>query len=194
MESSYRLFNCEHCHRQLKICSCCDRGNIYCPADSKEARRIRSRRSSAIYQRTESGRVNHKVRQQRYLIRRDEHKEEVRSKKMTHRGPHKAKKSLAPYTCSAPKQPAGRKEFSHERASVSLSEKFFVLDASCITGTTAVVGKDEAAALDGAKEVRCDFCGRRCGDFARLEPIRRRLAPTRKRRRARPPIHRPLRC
>lgn len=27
---SARLFQCARCHSQLKFCSCCDRGNVYC--------------------------------------------------------------------------------------------------------------------------------------------------------------------
>jgi hypothetical protein len=67
MEHSARIFNCVRCHNQVIICSCCDRGNIYCGSIcSQESRKESHRRSDKRYQDTYRGRVNHANRQRRY--------------------------------------------------------------------------------------------------------------------------------
>ena len=192
MSLSYRLFNCARCRRQLKICSLCDHGNTYCPPHAEEGKRIRDRKSSATYQGTERGRLNHKVRQQNYLTRLEEHaKEEMSKKKMTHRGQLNARDSLAPYARAAPPQPAGREEVPHDRESENPSETLDAPEASAATGNAPATSGEVPAAPPPAQPIRCDFCGRICGDFARLGPIRRRPAPSGRRRRPRPPIYRP---
>jgi hypothetical protein len=70
IQASYRLFNCDRCHRQVRICSHCDKGNRYCsPQCSYQARRDSLRRAGASYQQTDQGRINHAARQQNYLIK-----------------------------------------------------------------------------------------------------------------------------
>lgn len=79
MEHTARIFNCARCHRQVIICSCCDRGNIYCSsACSLEARQESMRFAGKRYQNTYQGRLNHAKRQKRYM--------EQKLKKMTHQG------------------------------------------------------------------------------------------------------------
>jgi hypothetical protein len=70
IHESYRLYNCQRCHVQVKICRRCDRGNVYCGKDcAAAARKMNARRYSADYQSTPEGRDNHKVREQRYVER-----------------------------------------------------------------------------------------------------------------------------
>ena len=64
-----RIFNCERCHQQVVICRRCDRGNRYCKACAPLARAEYLARAGAEYQGTEAGRLNHKVRQERYRAR-----------------------------------------------------------------------------------------------------------------------------
>jgi len=160
---SFRLFNCARCHCQIKICTWCDRGNVYCPACAVEAKLERLRRAGGKYQRTPRGRLKHAARQRSYLVRR---------KKMTHRGSPKGSLELPLRARPASKvriQSAGREEVPDERESEVSSTRAVPLSPG---------------------SVRCDFCGRLCGEFARRAPIRRRGTAARIRRRPRPPGHR----
>jgi hypothetical protein len=70
------------CGVLVEICSSCDRGNRYCFDGCAAVARAESRRrSSARYQATEAGRLNHAARQQTYLERREE-----KESKVTHQG------------------------------------------------------------------------------------------------------------
>lgn len=83
MENSARLFNCARCHRQVTICSDCDRGNIYCgQACSKIARKESLQAADQRYQNSQRGRLKHAARQQRYRQRQKENAE----KKVTDHG------------------------------------------------------------------------------------------------------------
>ena len=78
MENTARLYNCARCHRQVTICSHCDRGNLYCGKSCADRARSTSLRAAGKrYQRTRRGRFNHAERQRRYRSR---------SKKVTHQG------------------------------------------------------------------------------------------------------------
>ncbi len=67
LKDSVRLFQCARCWVQVKICTDCDRGNIYCsPSCSFPARRRARCAASQRYQRTVRGRQNHARCQQRY--------------------------------------------------------------------------------------------------------------------------------
>lgn len=78
MDDTARVYNCARCHRQVVICSHCDRGNIYCgPACAETARRSSQRAAGRRYQHTRRGRLRHAERQRRYRARR---------KKVTHHG------------------------------------------------------------------------------------------------------------
>jgi hypothetical protein len=70
MELSSRLFYCALCHAQCIICSPCDNGQIYCSPDcSRSARQKSCNEAEKRYQKTEKGRLNHALRQQRYRER-----------------------------------------------------------------------------------------------------------------------------
>lgn len=69
MENSGRLFNCAACHIQVVICTCCDRGNIYCSSCSQTVRTANLREASKRYQNTFQGKCKHAERQKRYRQR-----------------------------------------------------------------------------------------------------------------------------
>jgi hypothetical protein len=73
-----RFFLCARCHAQVLICSCCDRGQIYC-ADGCAglARREGQRAAGQRYQTSRRGRVVHALRARRYR---------ARQKNVTHQG------------------------------------------------------------------------------------------------------------
>jgi len=64
-----RIFNCKRCHQEVRICRSCDRGNRYCKPCAALARKENLCKSDARYQKTETGRLNHKVRQDCYRAR-----------------------------------------------------------------------------------------------------------------------------
>ena len=75
---SARLFLCAGCRTQSLICSCCDRGQIYCAGDcAARARRHALRAAGRRYQTSRPGRLAHADRTRRYR---------ARGKKVTHHG------------------------------------------------------------------------------------------------------------
>lgn len=79
MEPIARLYQCMLCHKQVKICSKCDRGNIYCgPICAAHARMKSLKFAGFRYQTTLSGKRHHAARQARYRMR--------TSKIVTHQG------------------------------------------------------------------------------------------------------------
>jgi hypothetical protein len=76
--ASARLFVCTGCRRQVLICSCCDRGQIYCAGNcAPHARRHSLRAAGRRDQTSRRGRLAHAVRARRYR---------ARGKKVTHHG------------------------------------------------------------------------------------------------------------
>jgi predicted nucleic acid-binding Zn ribbon protein len=50
-EPTYRLYNCQRCGVQVRICRRCDHGNIYCAQECSRIRRREClRRAGARYQ------------------------------------------------------------------------------------------------------------------------------------------------
>jgi hypothetical protein len=80
VEGAARLFLCARCRVQVVICSCCDRGQIYC-ADgcAQEARHQAQRAAGRRYQASRRGRLAHAARSGRWR---------ARQKNVTHQGPH----------------------------------------------------------------------------------------------------------
>jgi hypothetical protein len=69
---SGRLFLCAGCRTQVIVCSCCDRGQIYCPAGcAARARRQNVLAAGQRYQQTRRGRQMHAARMGRYRSRRE---------------------------------------------------------------------------------------------------------------------------
>ena len=72
-EPTYRLYNCQRCRVQVRLCSRCDHGNIYCAGECARIRRRESlRRAGARYQRSRRGAQRHAARQRTWRIRRRE--------------------------------------------------------------------------------------------------------------------------
>jgi len=64
LEDDYRLFNCQRCQHQARICRRCDHGNVYCSDScSRLGRRECVRSAGARYQRTRRGACLHADRQ-----------------------------------------------------------------------------------------------------------------------------------
>jgi len=75
MKPTARLYQCVRCHKQVKICSMCDRGNIYCGQYCAILARTHAlARAGSRYQNTFIGKLRHAARQARYR------------KKVTHQG------------------------------------------------------------------------------------------------------------
>jgi hypothetical protein len=69
-EPAYRLYNCERCQVQVRICERCDHGNVYCAGECASIRRRESvRRAQARYQRSRRGARRHADRQRRWRSR-----------------------------------------------------------------------------------------------------------------------------
>ena len=65
-----RLFVCVRCRTQVLICSCCDRGQIYCAGGcAQEARYHAQRAAGRRYQTSRRGRLAHAVRARRWRAR-----------------------------------------------------------------------------------------------------------------------------
>jgi hypothetical protein len=72
-EPTYRLYHCERCAVQVRICQRCDHGNVYCAGECARIRRRESlRRAQARYQRSRPGARRHAARQRRWRARRRE--------------------------------------------------------------------------------------------------------------------------
>src|SRR5262245_13879882 len=70
-EETWRLFSCQWCGQQVRLCQQCDRGQRYCGGECASARRQEAQRAaSAAYQQTERGTHLHADRMQRYRDRR----------------------------------------------------------------------------------------------------------------------------
>lgn len=79
---SYRLFNCARCRLQVRLCSRCDRGQVYClEGCAAIARRECLRRAGRRYQQTHRGAMHHAARQRAYRLRLAR-----RLEKVTHHG------------------------------------------------------------------------------------------------------------
>jgi hypothetical protein len=78
VDATARFYFCAGCRAQVLICSCCDRGNIYCgDGCASAARRSAQQAAGRRYQSSRRGRRNHAERARRYR---------ERQKKVTHQG------------------------------------------------------------------------------------------------------------
>lgn len=77
--ASGRLYLCARCRHQVIICSCCDRGQIYCSSGcAQQARRRTLQQAGRRYQASRRGRLMHAARMSRWRVRQDN--------KVTHHG------------------------------------------------------------------------------------------------------------
>ena len=69
-DATGRFFLCARCRAQVLICSCCDRGNIYCEQDcAQRSRRESLREAGRRYQSSHRGRRKHAARSRAYRAR-----------------------------------------------------------------------------------------------------------------------------
>ena len=84
LEDDYRLFNCQRCAKQVRICRRCDRGHLYCSGECSAIRRRESlHRAGARYQQTQRGARLHAARQHAWRQR--------QMQKVTHHRFHRAR-------------------------------------------------------------------------------------------------------
>lgn len=173
-DHSHRLFNCGRCGRQLRICSRCDRGNIYCPECSVICRAESSLAAGARYQRTPEGAWKHAERQRR-------HRERL-LRDVTHRG-----------SVESPGLPKEEVEQTLVATAVTTADVAIAPEdpeAPGLGDGAVESGNDEpwaeptpfvhrgmpwiSLSSEVYQEPRCDFCDRRCGVYSRLGFVRRR--------------------
>ena len=78
VDATARFYLCAGCRAQVLICSCCDRGNIYCEDGcASAARRSAQQAAGRRYQSSHRGRRKHAERARRYR---------ERQKNVTHQG------------------------------------------------------------------------------------------------------------
>lgn len=70
---SYREYACGYCGREIRICRCCDDGQVYCPNGecASRARELKVPGYQADYEQTHKGKKAHAKRQMRYRNRRE---------------------------------------------------------------------------------------------------------------------------
>ena len=142
-----RLYNCARCHCQVVICRHCDNGNVYCLSCAPVAFRESHCRADAVYQKTDRGRKNHKARQQRYL------------EKMTDKG-------------SPGSLPASPSRANAEAApSASAKEERDACSSPSPATSTEPQPAGATRRADGDSGHSCDFCGRLCSAYLRLETL-----------------------
>jgi len=78
---SARLFQCTRCHSLATVCSCCDRGQVYCLDCAFPAQQEAKKRAAKRYQSSLKGRLKHAARQHRYRER-----QRLVKEKVTHQG------------------------------------------------------------------------------------------------------------
>lgn len=88
MKIEARSYHCELCHKQVIICTYCDRGNVYCELCVRVARQKRQRQANRKYQKTLKGRTNNATRQSRLRLKNRQKGTErsTKEKKVTDRG------------------------------------------------------------------------------------------------------------
>src|SRR5271166_6178438 len=147
LEDTGRFFLCERCRTQVLICSCCDRGQIYCAGGCAPLARAERRREVARrYQKSRNGRFAHADRSRRYR---------GRHKNVTHQGSPEEDVDACLVTASA-------------------AARISAPDPADTPPTTApAISMRPAAGILGR---RCHWCGRCCSPFVRGEPLRRRPA------------------
>lgn len=141
LESRYRLYNCQRCHGQVRICSRCDRGQVYCRSGCAQmARQASVRRAGRRYQQSRRGAHRHAARQAAYRQRQRE--------KVTHHGfPPSRGSATVPLAMAREARRSIKREDGHREDVVQSSS----------------AGRH----TDPRGTVRCDACGGVCLPFAR---------------------------
>jgi hypothetical protein len=178
MDVTVRLFNCVRCHQLVFVCSCCDRGQIYCSSlCALVARQKTIQLASAHYQRTRSGKRNHARRQAEYLLRL-----QSRAKKMTHQGIPKIDPSVSAPPDHQPQASPLQAQAEEERREQE-QENQNTPTQQATDNTAGPAHREPATEL-----VRCSFCHRLCQAFIRRGFRRPVRVPIARKRCPRPPV------
>ena len=167
----------------MAVCRCCDRGHKYCStACFLVVRRAQQLEASLAYQQTPDGRAAHAERQRAYRARVRER--EKASQKVTRQcspgGQEPSKLSGVAEECALPRPPAPEAAGAaspppsmapQPAVPVVAGAPEFIGSARRIP--SAVLAVILAGEVVAAGLLRCDFCGRVCGPWARRDPHRR---------------------
>lgn len=178
MDVTVRLFNCVRCHQLVFVCSCCDRGQIYCSIlCALVARQEAIRLASTHYQRTRRGKRNHARRQDRYRLR-----QRVLAKKVTHRGSPKIDPSVSAPPDHQPQASPQQAQAEEERSEQDQENQTSPTQEAA-DNTAGPAHRKPATEL-----VRCSFCHRLCQAFIRRSFRRPVRVPSARKRCPRPPV------
>ena len=128
---SARLFLCARCRVQTKICSYCDRGQVYCNDCAAPARQEAQREASERYQLSRQGRFKHAARQRRYRERK-----RLENEKVTHQGCSNSIDVLQPQSSLLPEN-----EAVNQRALIKDKEVIIICDC-CNKGCSPFLRRD----------------------------------------------------
>jgi len=144
IQDDFRLFTCHRCHKQVRICRHCDRGNRYCSDTcAASARREQLREARRRYQRSPIGRERHMLRQRRWRQKRRAVVELTREKT----------------DCREKSQPRNEAVFleRNRQLQAPIGNR---IDEEIVTNSR-----------DTKLLFRCSICGKPLGPFARLDFI-----------------------
>jgi hypothetical protein len=166
-EVSGRLLLCKLCRALILVCSCCDRGQVYCTGDcAKKTRRQSMREAGRRYQASKKGRLAHAARQRRYR----EQKRPVapRARAIPSRGHGQC--LLRCEVQRENKQANWRAQRVHtERSGIWRQKKKVTHHGSPPPRPDDFVPADTAA----TRLSHCNWCGRLCSSFVRNGFLRR---------------------
>ena len=144
-----RFFLCARCRERVLICSCCDRGQVYCAGGcAQAARRQAQRAAGARYQASRRGRLAHALRARRYRRRR----------------------RVAPVSQQEEAMLEHRRQkiVTHQGSPSAPPDDLLCLDQA------AAKGPPSTGDFPKLPPWRCCWCGSRCPDFVRQDFLRRR--------------------
>jgi hypothetical protein len=136
---SFRLYSCQRCHAQVRLCVKCDHGNLYCPPCAERVPVLNHRRASARYQLTPRGARAHAARQKAYRERKAQPGQKVTDEGCSKTGPPRTVPALI-----------GSIAVSHDVSSAYAPSRALPV-------------------RDALESLRCDFCHALLPKCARLE-------------------------
>jgi hypothetical protein len=161
-EQTYRLYSCERCAEQVRICRGCDRGNRYCAGECAGVRRRESlRRAARRYQGSYRGAYAHAARQRAWRER--------QTQEVTHQGSLLSLDTLIVAVSSTQTTTQGTHA---DIASVEPRTQAHSSSALAITLADARMHARGLAHRTGVATLRCSVCGGVLPLFARLGPLR----------------------
>jgi hypothetical protein len=163
-EQTYRLYSCERCAEQVRICRGCDRGNRYCAGECAGVRRRESlRRAARRYQGSYRGAYAHAARQRAWRER--------QTQEVTHQGSLLSLDTLIVAVSSTQTTTQGTHA---DIASVEPRTQAHSGGELAITLALAHPRRHARwpAHRTAVPRLRCSVCGGLLPPFARLGPLR----------------------